>query len=267
MVGKGNAISVNKSVMVHSFEMYMDIPGVETLTFYVYQHDVATKQSFKLVKSWNVKVNGTGLGSKWYSSGFNATYLLCGNSYILGVSWPGMNKYYFDVKACTQEKLPFGTWLSGSTVAHPLPPRESVWCDGAMYYQRITTTALSTVNCVGTGCSTSGPAPRLLASTAPVIGTTLKIDVAFGALPTPTAFLLSPTRALTNPIPLFGCSIWLDLRLPVLTFVIPVNGSGEVTLNIPIPLNPNLRGTRFAVQAGVLRPNLDITNALDLTLF
>jgi hypothetical protein len=76
---------------------------------------------------------------------------------------------------------------------------------------------------------------------------------------------LSPVKALTTPIPLFGCSIWLDLNLPVLTYTTVLSGAGQATLAIPIPQNPIYIGARIAVQAGV-GAALDISNAIDLTV-
>ena len=136
-------------------------------------------------------------------------------------------------------------------------------CDRAQYYQRFRTLPFTSVACLGTGCSPSTTVPRLLASTPPKTGTTLTIELVGGAASKPATLLISPTRALATPVQIAGCPVWLDLRVPMLSFGMPLPSAGEAKLQIPIPTNA-ATGVRVALQAGVLSSTLDITNAVDL---
>ncbi len=263
-LGKGNGISIKSSVLLLSFDMYLNVPGQETLQFFMYHHH-STNGTFKLMKTWKVPVNGKGKGATWYSSGVIAQPLLCGNSYILGVAWTGSLTYHYNVATCGQQ-IALGAWLTGRTArnTNPLPANMvSTGCDRAQYYQRFKTLPFTNVACVGTSCSPSTNAPRLLASTPPKVGTTLTIELVGGAASKPATLLISPARALATPVQISGCPVWLDLRLPVLAFGLPLSSAGEVKLQIPIPAN-SAKGVRVALQAAVLSSTLDITNALDL---
>ncbi|MCB9868608.1 MAG: hypothetical protein H6837_02060 [Planctomycetes bacterium] len=263
--GKGNAILMNASVTMLSFEMYLNIPGPETLTFYIYRHHTDSG-TFNLMKSWNVQVNGSSAGTTWYSSGIVPTPLLCGNSYILGVSWNTSVTYHYSIGTC-RSPFALGTWLSGSTVNQPPPQTESVGCDSAQYYQRITTTPLPAVSCVGTGCAGTSKAPRLVPATPPVLGTTLTLDLVDGVGSTPALMLLSPFKPLPTPIPVLGCSVWVDLSQPYANLTGSLSSAGQWTLSIPIPNSTIYRGQQITMQAGVLGSRLDTSTAVDLTVY
>jgi hypothetical protein len=263
--GKGNGISIKSSVLLLDFDMYLNVPGQETLQFFIYHHH-SEKGTFRLVNSWNVKVNGTGVGAKWYSSGPKPTPLLCGNSYILGVAWTGSVTYHYSRSTCGSA-FALGRWLFGRTAntVNPLPPTFGSGCDVAQYRQRFRTLPFGNVACVGTGCSASaGTAPRLVATTPPRLGTTLTIQLVGGTASVPAVFLFSPAPTLSNPINLAGCPVWLNLKLPVITLTAPLSSVGEGILKIPVPSNTAYRGVKVATQAGVLGKLLDITNAIDL---
>lgn len=263
--GKGNGINVKSSVLLLSYDMYLNVPGQETLQFFLYQHH-SVAGTFNLVKTWKVSVDGTNKGAQWYSSGVIAQQLLCGNSYILGVGWSGSVTYHYQTATCGSQ-FALGSWLRGHTTTstNPLPSTMTGGgCDAAQYHQRFTTLPFTNVACLGTGCSPSTTVPRLVASTPPKTGTTLTIDLAGGAASRPATLLISPVRALSSPVQIAGCQVWLDLRLPVLPFGLSLSSAGEAKLQIPIPANSAYAGVRFATQAGVLGSTLDITNAVDL---
>jgi len=263
--GKGNGISIKSSVLLLSFDMYLNVPGKETLQFFMYHHH-STKGTFNLVKTWKIPVDGTNKGAQWYSTGVIAQPLLCGNSYILGVGWTGSATYHYRVSTCGSQ-FALGSWLRGHTArsTNPLPATMAGGgCDGAQYYQRFKTLPFTNVACAGTGCSGSATVPRLVASTPPNVGTTLTIELVGGAASKPATLLISPARALASPIQIAGCQVWLDLRLPVLPFGLTLSSAGEVKLQVPIPNNSANSGIRVAMQAGVLSSTLDITNAVDL---
>jgi hypothetical protein len=263
-LGKGNGVYIKSSVLLLDFDMYLNVPGQETLEFFVYHHH-SQSGTYNLVKTWKVPVNGTGKGATWYSSGTIAYPLLCDNYYIIGVAWKGSVTYHYNVATCGSQ-IAIGNWLFGRTANTTNPLQTTMsggGCDAAQYYQRFRTLPNPNVTCLGTGCA-SGTPPRLLATTPPQVGTTFAVEMVGGAGSTPAMVLLSPFRALANPVPIAGCQVWLDLRLPVISLGVPLSSSGEAKLPFPIPQNNVFAGVRFAMQAGVLGSRLDITNAVDL---
>jgi hypothetical protein len=116
---KGNVFRVDSTVLLFEFEMYLNVPGPEVLTFFVHRHHSRTGTS-ALLFTTNVTVNGTGLGPMWYSSGPIALPLVAGNHYNLGVAWPGSLTYHYTVSA-TGTPVSFGAWMRATTRATRRP--------------------------------------------------------------------------------------------------------------------------------------------------
>jgi hypothetical protein len=242
------------------------VPGPETLTFFVHQHHSRTG-SATLLWWTSVAVNGTGVGPTWYSSGAINVPLLCGHHYVLGVSWAGTLTYYYNV-ASTGAPVSFGAWIRAITTTNlPAASITITGNDGAQYYQRLTTVPIPVVNCVGTGCSSSSLAPRLLASDLFRLGVTTNLDLYDAAASTLAVNVLAEGAALATPLPMFGCSVWLNLAGGTASMTAITSGTGTASLPLAVPQNQNLRGAVFTAQTGILRAaSVDISNAIEFTI-
>lgn len=262
--GKASLFQVDSSVVVLDYQMYLNVPGPETLTWFLYRHHSRTGAA-TLEWSQQVQVNGTGAGPTWYSSGPIPVPLAEGNFYMLGVGWPGTLTYHYNTSSVPLP-VSFGSWQRAHTVTFP-PPSTYTFASGidaAVYYQQVTTVPFNGVDVVGTGCSGTNLVPRLVASGAPTLGATKSLDLVDAAPNTLGVISLALGPTLPVPVPMFGCGIWLDLGLPAATTAVVTSQVGVASLPMTMPANPAYIGITLSAQAGVLPNGVDITNALQL---
>ena len=265
--GKANIFRVDRSIVLLNFEMYLDVPGPETLVWFLYRHH-SQNGTYTLEWTLPVNVNGTGMGALWYSPGPIALPLLGGNHYMIGAAWTGTPAYYY-MTATSGQPVSFGAWIRAVT---PLPGNAlpTTWnisgLDSAQYYQRLTHAPLSAVTDVGTSCSSASPLPRLVASRLPTIGNSFSLDLVDALASTQALHLLAVGPTLPVPIPLFGCSLWLSPG-NLLSVGSTTSSTGVASLTVPVPNDPGLRNLPVGAQALYLRPPaIDFTNALALTI-
>jgi hypothetical protein len=259
---KSSLYRVDSSRLLFTFEMYLSIPGPDTLTFFAYRHP---QRDGNATLEWTLTMPVTGGGGpQWYSSGPIALPLICNNYYLLGVAWSSSVQYYYNI-ATSGAPVSFGAWIRARTMTPPLPPTTLITgSDVAQYYQRLTTLPLTGVGCVGTGCG-SVP-PRLVASALPALGTTVNLHITNATPSVLGVYAFTFGTTLPAPVPLFGCSAWLNLAGTVISNALVLDGTGFGTLPFPIPANPIYTGTQLSLQAGVLSNPISLTNALDLGL-
>ena len=262
--GKASLFRVDSSVLLLQYEMYFNIPGIETLTWFIHRYH-SRSGTFTLEWTTNVAVDGTGVGPAWYSTGPVAVPLIEGNHYVLGAYWPGSLTYYYST-GVTNTPVSFGSWQRALTITGSVPATIAVAAgvDVAVYRQQLTTVPLPAVNIVGTGCTSGALVPRLVASGMFSVGTTRSLDLVDAA---PNALgvyavALGPTSPV--PVPLFGCSVWLNLGGSVITIAVITSAAGIANLSLSIPPDPSYYGMQLSAQAGVLAAAIDITAALDL---
>jgi len=262
-LAKANVFSVDKTVMLLKLEIYLNVPGAETLTFFRYRHH---SQKGAYLKDWSkvVKVNGT--GAAWYSPGQIVLPMIAGNHYLLGVSWVGATTYYYNL-GTTGQPLSFGTWYSGRTPTG-IPSSISIGgVDRAQYYQRLTSVPFGRVLSIGTPC-TSATSPRLVAAELAAAGGKFSLDLVESAASTPAVFVLGRGAALAKAIPVFGCSLWLNPTSGlILTFPTMTSSTGTASLNLPIPNDPWYSGFVLSWQGIVVgKSATPLTNAVQFTL-
>ena len=260
-LAKANIFRVDKSVMLMNNEWYLDIPGSETLTFFLYRHH-SQNGSYTLDWTKVVPVNGT--GQAWYSPGPIPIPLIGGNHYALGVSWAGTLTYYYK-SSSTGTPVSFGSWYSARTPTG-LPLTLSITgVDSAQYYHRLTTFPLGSVASIGTPC-TSATSPRLVLGALPSTGGRIKLDLVEAAASTPALYLLAPGPAMPTPLTVFGCSLWLNPLGGLFTFGVLLDASGAGNLTLPVPGDPWLSGLILSWQGIVIGPTTLLTNAVQFTL-
>lgn len=263
---KASLFRVDSTVLMLDYEMYLDVPGVETLTWFVHRYH-SRAGIYTLEWIGTTPVNGTGIGPAWYSSGTTPFPLVAGNYYMLGVAWPGSLTYYYMTSA-TNAPVSFGAWQRAMTppAVTPLNYNIAAGHDSAMYRQRITTIPYGAVSVVGTGCSGSALVPRLVANGVPQLGGSRNLELV-DALPNSLAVLslaLGPT--LPVPLPLFGCNVWLNLSAPGANTALVTSATGYTSLPLNLPANPAFFGLQLSAQGGVVGTGIDMTNALDLVV-
>ncbi len=261
--GKANMFRVDTSSYLLNVEWYLNVPGVELVTFFVARHH-SRSGSGNLIWSTTVPVNGTGVG--WYSSGPIAVPLIAGNHYLLGISWPGTLTYHYRTATAAGTPVSFGAWVGAKTTTNP-PASAYTFTgfDGAQYHQRLTTVPTQDVAIVGTGCAGSASiAPRLVASALLANGTTPLLEIVDGEVGTPAAFALGVGPTLPSPFPLLGCNLWL--ANVVLSVPTTLSATGTAQLPIAIPANPTLVGLPLSSQSLVATAAAGFTNALSLTV-
>lgn len=263
-VSKASLFRIDSSVLLLDYEMYLNVPGQETLTFFMHRYH---SRAGVYTQEWSlqVPVNGTGVGPAWYSTGPIALPLLEGNYYMLGVGWPGSLTYHY-ITSATNAPVSFGAWQRAMSPANPVPVNYNIASghDSAMYHQRLTTVPFPSVESVGTGCTSGTVIPRLVVSGVPTIGGTENLDIA-SAVPNSLAVLsIALGHTLAAPVPLFGCDLWLDTFAPMATTALITSATGIVSQALTIPADPAYLGLQLSAQAGVMSTGIDFTNALDL---
>lgn len=261
---KASVIRVDSSVLLIDYAMYLNVPGQETLTWFLYRHHSRTGAA-TLEWTQQVTVNGTGVGPAWYSTGPIALPLIEGNHYMIGVGWPGSLTYHYTTSSAPLP-LSFGSWQRAHTPGFPPASTYTIasGIDTAVYYQQFTTVPFAGVDIVGTSCGATATLPRLVASGAPTLGATKVLDLVDA---TPNALgvvslALGPT--LPVPLPMFGCNIWLNINGPLASTAVPLSATGTASLPMTMPANPAFYGIPMSAQAGVLAASIQLTNALDL---
>jgi len=261
-MAKANLFRVDKTVLLIKLEMYLNVPGAETLTFFRYRHH-SQDGAYKLDWTKPVKVSGTGTG--WYSAGTISVPLIEGNHYMLGVSWAGTLTYHYKT-ASSGQAVSFGAWHRGVTPTGLPATYKISGVDIAQYYQRLSTIPIGKVVSVGKPC-TSATSPRLVAATLPEIGKPFTLDLVEAQGSTPVIHLMNPNPALPTPIPIFGCTFWLNpVKGPLLLFTQVTDVSGTATLSLPIPGDPWLAGLVMTWQSAVAGKTIPLTNAIQGTL-
>jgi hypothetical protein len=264
---KASLYQVDTSVLLFEFEVWLDVPGTDTLTFFAYRHHSRTGVS---TLDWTHPVTVTGgTGPGWYSTGPIALNLVAGNHYALGVSWVNNLTYYYST-ATPPQPVSFGNWQRAHTInSATLPPTLTLpaGTDIAQYRQRLTSFPTTAVVNTGTGCSSTALVPRLVADEFFVQSATTTLELVDAAPGTIGLFGLAPGGAVATPLPLFGCSIWLDVTQPVVTLATVVSPTGYASLPIAVPLDPLLVGQTFSAQGLVFGATaVDVTNAVSFTL-
>ncbi len=265
--GKASLYGVNTSVVLIDFEVYLNVPGPETLTFFAYRHHSRTGIA---TLEWTLPVTVAGGGGPaWYSTGPIAQNLVAGNHYALGVAWGGTLTYYYST-ATSGAPVSFGTWQRAHTLNNPLPATLTLpaGVDIAQYYQRLTTLPVPAVVNTGTGCSSTALVPRLVADEFFVLNTTTTLELV-DTLPSAIGlFGLAGGAALASPLPAFGCSIWLDIFSgPVVTLASLTSATGYANLPIAVPNNPLLSGSTYSAQGLVFGAvTIDVSNAVSFTI-
>jgi len=262
--GKASLFKVDSSVLLTNYEMWLNVPGVENLTWFMHRYH-SRAGIFTLEWTSTVAVDGTGIGPAWYSTGAIAMPLIEGNYYILGVYWPGTLTYFYSTGA-TNTPVSFGSWQRAHSITSSVPATINVpaGVDIAVYRQQLTTLPLGAVNIVGTGCSSTALVPRLVASDMLSVGSTCSLDLVDAAPSSLGVYALAIAPTLPVPLPLFGCSVWLDLGGPVVTIAVITSATGIANLPLTIPADPSYFGLQLSAQAGVLSTAIDMTAALDL---
>jgi len=128
----------------------------------------------------------------------------------------------------------------------------------------LTTLPLGAVNIVGTGCSSTALVPRLVASGMLSVGTTRSLDLVDAAPSSLGVYAVAIGATLPVPVPMFGCSMWLNLGGPVVSLAVITSAAGIANLPLTIPPDPSYFGMQLSAQAGVLTTAIDMTAALDL---
>ena len=261
---KASLFGVTTSVLLIDYEMYLDVPAGQTLTFFAYRHH-SRSGAASLDWTHQVTVAGGG-GAQWYSTGPIALPLIEGNHYAIGVSWPGTLTYHYSTST-TGTPVSFGTWQRAHTLTNPIPATLNIptGVDVAAYNQRLTTLPLPAVDNVGTGCSSSTLLPRLVATGMFTINSNEALELVDAAPSSLGLFVIALGPTLPAPVPLFGCDVWLNLGVSASTATI-TSGVGYAVQPFPVPNDPLLLGTQFSAQGGALSTGIDMTNAVGFTI-
>lgn len=248
---KVNLLDVTASRWLTEMEWYLDIPaGANTLTWFVYRHH---SRNGLATLEWTQSVTVTGGGGPgWYSSGPLLLQLAAGNHYGLGLAFSSPLTYSFDIGQ-PAAAFSFGNWQRGMTPPVPLPTQlDFTGSDAARYHQRITTLPTNAIAPVGTPCG-AGPGPRLVADGFFVLGTSQTMELVAAAPSALSLFALGAIPTVWQPLPVFGCDLWLNLgafaTVPVLT-----DATGLARLTLGVPNNPLLAGQGWAWQSLVFAP-------------
>jgi hypothetical protein len=261
---KASLYRVDTTVVLLEFEMFLNVPAPDTLTFFAYRHHSRTGTS---TLAWTLPVSvAGGIGPTWYSTGSIALPLIAGNHYALGVAWSGSVTYYWS-SATAGSPVSFGSWQRAHTLTPPLPATLSfTGADTAQYHQRLTSIATGAVVNTGTGCSASTLVPRLVADGLFAVNTTTQLELVDTVAPAIAVFALANGGAPAVPLPLFGCSIWLDVSQGYVTLAALTAAPGYASLALPIPPNPGLNGLTFSGQALTFGNSTDVSNAVAFTI-
>ena len=259
---KGNIFQVDKSTLLLRQEWWLDFKHKDTLTFFGYRYH---SRHGIYVREWAQNWTVTGTGPGWYSSRIPRR-LIAGSHYMIGVAWTGTVKYWFNVVRTTPP-VSFGLWYSGRTPTGLPSTVRVAFKDGAQYYQRLTSSTLTSVVPKGAPCQSS-TAPRIVASQFAFPGGRFAMDLVEAGPNSPGVFVLVPGKTLARPIPLFGCSLWLNPANGVLLAAATrTGGAGTAKFALPIPNDQGLRGVVASWQTIVLiNPSLYLTNAIQFTL-
>jgi hypothetical protein len=264
-LARGNLFRVDSSRMLVGIEAYLALPGTtpRNLEFFVYRHHSAHGTGGLV---WQGTVGTPAAGAaRWHASGTIAVPLVAGNTYAIGVGWSGSATYYWNTATAFPTPVSFGAWVSGRTLTSP-PPATLLFShlDIAQFAQRLTTVPLPGVSLVGAGCGGILRPPRVVASTQLRVMSTTQFEVADGApwAPAVLAFGLGP--ALSVPVPMFGCSTWLQSADACV--VVMLSAAGDASLPVTVPFHPGLTGMLLTVQAAVVGGAVDVTNAVEMTV-
>jgi hypothetical protein len=266
---KASLYQVDTSIVLLEFEVWLDVPGSDTLTFFAYRHHSRTGIA---TLDWTLPVTVTGgTGPGWYSTGPIALNLVAGNHYALGVSWVNNLTYYYST-ATPPTPVSFGNWQRAHTInSATLPPTLTLpaGTDIAQYRQRLTSVPVTSVVPVGTGCASTplGLPPRLVADDFFAQNTTTTLELVDAPATAIGLFGVAPGGTLPVPLPLFNCSIWLDVSQPVATVVALTSATGYASLAIAVPANPLLTGQTFSAQGLVFgAAPTAVSNAVQFTI-
>ncbi|MBL8896919.1 MAG: hypothetical protein JNM84_04800 [Planctomycetes bacterium] len=270
---KGNSLRVDRTVVLESFEIFLDFRGAQDLEFTVFR---CTDEAGTYAEVARVVVPTNGQGRRWYSSGALDLFLLCGSHYLLAVSWPGSATYFYDTTET--QALSFGEHTFGyAPGVHPLPASITTNSnDYAVYNLAVKTHLPDTdepdVTCSGESCSTSATrAPELGVSGAPFLGTASFELQLFGAPEGTLGTVLLAPSLLATPLPLVGsCELYLDLSSATFSLgAVSFDAARFARFPFPLPRDGSLRGQSVALQGFAVdaASALAVANALVLKLF
>jgi hypothetical protein len=264
---KASLYQVDTTILLLDFEVWLDVPATDTLTFFAYRHHSRTGLA---TLDWTLPVTVTGGGGpQWYSTGPIALHLVGGNHYALGVSWVNNLTYYYST-ATPGAPVSFGNWQRAHTInSAALPPTLTLpaGTDIAQYRQRLTSVPVPAVVSTGTGCSSTALLPRLVADEFFAVNTTTNLELVDTAATAIAVFGLGAGPAAAVPLPLFGCSIWLDITQPIVTLAQVTSAAGYASLPVAVPNNPVLVGQTFSAQGLVFGAvAVDVSNAVSFTI-
>lgn len=272
-IAKGNSFRIDTTVILDSFDMWLDFTGPQAVDYYVYRCPSEAGTYVQLLQT-TVQLAGTGPG--WYSSGSLQFPLICGGHYVLAISFPGTLAYYYGVG--NSQAVSFGEHtFAHATGTHPLPASFTTASnDQAIYHMRTWTVLPGAtdpdVSCIGVSCATStSSAPELGVAQLPRLGSNGFELLLSGSTPALLGVAMVTPGLLPFGVPIAGpCELYVD---PTLSFILigplNLNASGAANFAAPIPQDPSLRGARLGAQSFVIDVTtgaLDTTNALALRL-
>jgi hypothetical protein len=270
---KGNSLRIDQTVVLESFEIYLDFRGAQDLEFSVFRC-YAEAGTYAQVARVVVPTNGQ--GRRWYASGALDLFLLCGSHYILAVSWPGSATYFYDTTET--QALSFGEHTFGyAPGTHPLPTSIATSSNDYAVYNLAVKTHLPDsdepdVTCSGESCSTSATrAPELGTSAAPFLGTASFELQLFGSPEGTLGTVLLAPSLLAAPLPLVGsCELYLDLSSVYFALgTASFDAARFARFPFPLPNDGSLRGQSVALQGFAVdaASALATANALVLELW
>lgn len=266
---KASLYRFDTSVVMLDFEVWMDVPAADTLTFFAYRHHSRTGTA-TLEWTQSVPVAGGG-GPQWHASGPLGINLVAGNHYALGVAWTNNLTYYYSTSS-GPVTTSFGTWERAHTINSATPPATlnlPAGIDIAVYHHRLTSVPTTSVVNTGTPCSSTALLPRLVADDFFTIGSTSTLELVDTTPNGITLFGLAGGPAAATPLPLFGCSIWLDVAGPLVTLASLASPTGYSSLALTLPNDPLLSGLTYSAQGLVFSatsPAVDVSNAVSFTI-
>lgn len=137
---KGNAFRVDTSVRLLQEEFYLGFSGQQTVSFYVFESPVEFGTYSRVFSN---SVSMVGQGDRWCSSGAIDVPMHAGRYYITAFSMPG-DAFWCYYNIADSQSVSFGADVHAfATGFHPLGTTlSSTTNDRAVYYERLTTTAI-----------------------------------------------------------------------------------------------------------------------------
>lgn len=133
-----------------------------------------------------------------------------------------------------------------------------------------TPSTLASAAILGIGCrNPAGPEPLLNVSNQPVLGTSVNLMIRAAPANSTATVVITSDWPSSFPIPGSCITIWPNISLPWTLVNFQTNTFGEFDLTLNLPIDPNLVGARFTLQAAfppTSTPLPTVTNGLQLLL-